>query len=147
MTFFNFSPQHWQLIALANAEGLLADTVQQDALSIVSDKLLGSTQLGIKTLDPLDADYDANYLPEREINGKSAKGFNYHQGPEWLWPVGYYFSSYMHLHRCSYPESFKWVLGRMYNHRLLMETTASSALPELTNENGKPGMSLFVFYA
>ena len=72
-----------------------------------------------------------------------AKGLNYHQGPEWVWPIGFYLrallifdlqvgegakdpnSTYHHIHR---------LLSR---HREHIRTDPWAGLPELTNENGQ----------
>jgi len=42
-------------------------------------------QLGLKTLDPKDKNYDGDY-----VNSDEKHGFNYHQGPEWVWPLGFF---------------------------------------------------------
>ena len=41
--------------------------------------------LGVKTLDPYDPDYVANYnLNDNSDNFATAHGLNYHNGPEWM---------------------------------------------------------------
>lgn len=53
--------------------------------------ILFTTQLGLKTLDPSDYNYHPNYNNDDDSNDFSiAHGFNYHNGPEWVWPVGYF---------------------------------------------------------
>lgn len=55
-------------------------------------KLLSfTTQLGLKTLDPSDYNYRPNYNnSDRSADPSVSHGFNYHNGPEWVWPVGYF---------------------------------------------------------
>ena len=47
--------------------------------------------LGMRTLDPGDLNYRPDYKNGvDDENWSTSRGFNYHQGPEWVWPVGYY---------------------------------------------------------
>uniref|UniRef100_A0A0E9X4E9 Glycogen debranching enzyme C-terminal domain-containing protein n=1 Tax=Anguilla anguilla TaxID=7936 RepID=A0A0E9X4E9_ANGAN len=117
-------------------------TVQRawEALEIVEKKLLGP--LGMKTLDPDDMVYCGVYDNALDNdNYNVAKGFNYHQGPEWLWPVGYFLRAKMYFAKKMGKETYektvylvKNVLSRHYVH---LERSSWKGLPELTNENGQ----------
>eukprot|EP01067_Filipodium_phascolosomae_P007234 Filipodium_phascolosomae@DN5739_c0_g1_i1.p1 len=58
------------------------------ALDKIEKELMGA--VGMKTLSSDDPDYRPIY--DNGMDGEdfaTAHGLNYHQGPEWLWPVGY----------------------------------------------------------
>ena len=38
-----------------------------------------------------------NYFSDDNDDPKTAKGANYHQGPSWLWPLGYLLQAALHF--------------------------------------------------
>ncbi|NXA07805.1 GDE enzyme, partial [Sapayoa aenigma] len=127
-------------IAMVVAPELFTPEKAWKALQIAEEKLLGP--LGMKTLDPDDMVYCGVYDNALDNdNYNIAKGFNYHQGPEWLWPIGYFLRAKLYFSKLIGPEvhaktivMIKNVLSRHYVH---LERSSWKGLPELTNENGQ----------
>lgn len=116
---------------------------------------MGPTQLGMKTLDPSDWAFRGNYDMDDSSSRETARGFNYHQGPEWVWPVGYWLRA-----RCEFVDHDvagvkhaacvlkrdltdagrgalrRWMFARIARHRQHVLESPHGALPELTNANG-----------
>jgi len=76
-------------IAMAVAPELFTRAYAQRALRTAADRLIGP--LGMCTLDPSDKEYHGDYHNDDDSEDKAvAHGWNYHQGPEWVWPLGFY---------------------------------------------------------
>ncbi|KAG8896597.1 hypothetical protein FRC01_011713, partial [Tulasnella sp. 417] len=105
----------------------------------VADEVLRSP-LGMKTLDPSDGQYRGNYDNSNDSHDAAiAKGLNYHQGPEWGWPLGYFLRAYLHFERVQNKDVTD-ALHRLHAALLVPRRSIQddpwAGLPELTNENG-----------
>jgi glycogen debranching enzyme len=108
----------------------------------IADKSLRAP-LGMKTLDPQDLQYRPNYDNSNDSDDASiAKGLNYHNGPEWGWPLGYFLRAYLHFDT-QYGRGKRDPKETLhYLHRLLLpprkhiQNDPWAGIPELTNENG-----------
>ena len=75
-------------ITLAVSPNLPSKENAKAALEVALEKL--QSGLGMRTLSPDDPDYRPNYLSDDCDDPAIAKGANYHQGPSWMWPLGYF---------------------------------------------------------
>ncbi|CAH8590703.1 unnamed protein product [Schistosoma turkestanicum] len=135
------------LITMVVAPELFTPERAWNALEIAQQRLTGP--LGMCTLSRDDLAYRGYYDNSNDSCDFSiARGFNYHQGPEWLWPTGYYLRARL---------KFARMLGKLdpkkWGHLTLEVTTECQktfarlnqkiesnqwcSLPELTNANGQ----------
>ncbi|KAI1280935.1 Glycogen debranching enzyme [Halotydeus destructor] len=122
------------VVAMAVAPEMFNKSHAQRTLAICKEVMLGP--LGMKTLDPSDWNYLPNYDNSNDSDDKRvAQGFNYHQGPEWLWPMGYYLrAQYIFSDdKAAAVNHINEVLARHYQY---IEKDSWLGLPELTNSNG-----------
>ncbi|KAJ3611144.1 hypothetical protein NHX12_021160 [Muraenolepis orangiensis] len=127
-------------IAMVVAPELFTVERAWEALQVAEKKLLGP--VGLKTLDPDDMVYCGVYNNELDNdNYNLARGFNYHQGPEWLWPVGYFLRAKLYFAKKMGPEIYESTVHMVKNilsqHSVHLERSSWKGLPELTNENGQ----------
>ncbi|KAJ3032025.1 UNVERIFIED_CONTAM: hypothetical protein HDU68_008058 [Siphonaria sp. JEL0065] len=150
-------------VALVVAPELFDPDHARTALEAVKESLLGP--LGIKTLDPKDWAYRGVYDNGNDsTDGSIAHGFNYHNGPEWGWLVGYFLRAYLYFHTvapgsiatkvCVFCIVASYSLGYSFQkHKVIhwvqsvlihqkkfifdLERNPYAGLPELTNANGE----------
>jgi glycogen debranching enzyme len=99
--------------------------------------------IGMRTLDPSDFNYRPNYVNSDDSDDfHTAKGRNYHQGPEWVWPMGYFLRALLRfdLHRKSSPEgrteSYQQATRRLAGCMAQLKESPWAGLTELTNKDG-----------
>lgn len=133
------------VVAMVAAPELFDVTHAWKSLAVAEEALLGP--LGMKTLDPNDWAYRGNYEGGNDSHDSSvAHGFNYHQGPEWVWPMGFFLRAKLIFAQRSgeIEEGGEVRLQRAAsNIRSLLAPHLSEiqhspwrGLPELTNMNG-----------
>lgn len=112
------------------------------ALEIADKYLRGPT--GMATLDPGDLEYHPYYInSEDSDNFQTSKGRNYHQGPEWLWPTGFFLRAllkYDLLRRKTKDEkveAFQQVTQRLLASKKMIRENPWAGLTELTQKNGE----------
>ncbi|KAK0218056.1 glycoside hydrolase family 13 protein [Armillaria fumosa] len=129
-------------IAMAVAPELFDPQHGLGALQIAEDVL--RAPLGMKTLDPKDLQYRPIYDNSNDSNDASiAKGLNYHNGPEWGWPLGFFLRAYLDFD--SRAGEGKTDIKRTLHHlhqilltpRQHIRSDPWAGIPELTNENGQ----------
>ncbi|CAH7670497.1 amylo-1,6-glucosidase [Phakopsora pachyrhizi] len=128
-------------IAMAVAPQLFSSSKALSALLTARENLMGP--LGMRTLDPMESDYRPYYDNANDSDDwHVAKGRNYHQGPEWVWPVGYYLRAFLHFHTeaSNGPRDKEDVVHQIHSllkhHRQHIKSDAWAGLPELTNRDG-----------
>ena len=68
-----------------------------------------------------------------------AHGYNYHQGPEWVWPVGYFLRAYLHFGQAvgKRSEAVGFCMSVLSGHYTHVQNSHWRGIPELTNKKGE----------
>lgn len=128
-------------IAMTVAPDLFTPERALTALKIADDVLRGPT--GMATLDPSDMNYRPYYNnSEDSTDFATSKGRNYHQGPEWLWPTGFFLRALLKFDLTRRDttegrlESFQQVTRRLAGCKQAIRDSPWKGLTELTNKDG-----------
>ena len=129
-------------IAMTVAPDLFTPENALGALLVADKVLRGPT--GMATLDPSDLNYRPYYNNSEDSSDfATSKGRNYHQGPEWLWPTGFFLRALLHfdLLRRTTPEgkteSFQQITRRLAGCKEAIKSSPWAGLTELTQKNGE----------
>ena len=124
-------------IAMCVAPELFKPEHACNALNKAKEVLVGP--LGMKTLDPSDWNYRPNYEQRETDDPWTSCGWNYHNGPEWVWLRGYYlravaiFGAKAGVDRSILNHRINTM---MLEHRRHIRASPWAGLPELTNADG-----------
>ena len=128
-------------IAMTVAPDLFDPEKALFALSMADRFLRGP--LGMATLDPSDLNYRPYYINSDDSDDfNTAKGRNYHQGPEWLWPTGFFLRALLKFDLMRRKtaeervEAFQQVTWRLSGCERAIEENPWAGLTELTNKDG-----------
>lgn len=133
-------------IAMTVAPELFTPSKALTALKIADEVIRGP--VGMRTLDPSDWNYRPNYVNSEDSDDfATAKGRNYHQGPEWVWLTGYFLRAFTLFHWLHSSEGKApdgkpslWLLSqlgeRLRNLDIWLKNSPWAGLPELTNKDG-----------
>ncbi|RKF56465.1 Glycogen debranching enzyme [Erysiphe neolycopersici] len=133
-------------IAMTVAPALFEPKQALHAL-IVADKVLRGP-IGMATLDPSDLNYRPYYNNSEDSDDFStSKGRNYHQGPEWVWPLGYFLRALLKFDllrrengsedQQAITEAFQQVTRRLIGCKAAIKASPWAGLTELTQKAGE----------
>lgn len=129
-------------IAMTVAPQLFTPDKALHALEVADSVLLGPT--GMATLDPSDLNYRPYYNnSEDSTDFHTSKGRNYHQGPEWLWPTGFFLRALLKFDlmrrktKEEQTEAFQQITRRLAGCKRAIEESPWAGLAELTQKDGE----------
>lgn len=135
-------------IAMTVAPELFTSEYAYKALNIADKVIRGP--VGMRTLDPSDYNYRPFYRnSEDSTDFLTAKGRNYHQGPEWVWCYGYFLRAFNYFHFITNPLAYnaarntpssylyQQLYKRLDGQRKWISDSEWAGLTELTNKDGE----------
>ncbi|KAK9448060.1 glucanotransferase domain of glycogen debranching enzyme-domain-containing protein [Limtongia smithiae] len=129
-------------IAMTVAPELFTPEHALGAIAIADTTIRGP--VGMATLDPTDLNYRPYYNnSEDSTDFRTAKGRNYHQGPEWLWCTGFFLRAFLHFDllrkttALERVETLQQIHLRLQGHERWIRESMWAGLTELTNKNSE----------
>ena len=123
-------------VTLAVAPELFNKKNATNFMKVAEQFLIINNCIGVRTLDYTDKNYNGNYEVHNDSdNYHLAHGLNYHNGPEWVWPSGFYLMSKIKFSN-NEEELFRDLFKRLIPFELYIQQDKWSGLPELTNKDG-----------
>lgn len=129
-------------IAMTVAPQLFTMKKALGALEMTDKYLRGPT--GMATLDPSDLKYRPYYVNSEDSSDFStSKGRNYHQGPEWIWPIGFFLRAFLKFDlmrkstQAQKTEAFQQITRRLEGCKVAIRESPWAGLAELTQKNGE----------
>ncbi|CCK71060.1 bifunctional 4-alpha-glucanotransferase/amylo-alpha-1,6-glucosidase KNAG_0F03960 [Huiozyma naganishii CBS 8797] len=135
-------------IAMVVAPELFTPEYACRAINLADEVLRGP--VGMRTLDPSDYNYRPYYNNgEDSEDFATSKGRNYHQGPEWVWCMGYFLRAFLHFNYMTDPRAqnepktkpssylYQQLYHRLQGHREWIRSSPWAGLTELTNKDGE----------
>ena len=129
-------------IAMTVAPDLFTPARALQALELADLVLRGPT--GMATLDPADLNYRPYYInSEDSTDFATSKGRNYHQGPEWLWPTGFFLRALLKFDlmrrktKEERTEAFQQITRRLQGCKKAIRESPWAGLTELTQKSGE----------
>ncbi|PWN52853.1 putative 4-alpha-glucanotransferase [Violaceomyces palustris] len=125
-------------IAMSVAPELFDSNHARSAIDMAHKILVGP--LGMKTLDPSDWNYRPNYDQTETDDPATSCGWNYHNGPEWVWLRGFFLRALLIFglkdKTLSKAAIAHKIHGLLKDHRQHIVSSPWAGLPELTNADG-----------
>lgn len=130
-------------ISMTVAPDLFETSHAMSAL-VLADGVLRGPQ-GMATLDPADLNYRPYYINSEDSDDfATSKGRNYHQGPEWVWPTGYFLRALLKFDlgrrdpgdKEGRTEAFQQVTKRLMGCKRMIRESPWAGLQELTQKDG-----------
>ena len=122
-------------VTLAIAPELFNKSHAIKFMKVAEQYLIVKNCIGVRTLDYTDKNYNGNYEVHNDTdNYHLAHGLNYHNGPEWVWPSGFYLISKINFN--NEEEIFSDLCKKLIPFEMYIQKDKWSGLPELTNKDG-----------